>query len=89
MIASAGIVADKCEIFRALFDERVDEFVRLARVAEATDHHGGAIRDIGQRCGRRVYNLVDHGREFAFVGFVVARLYETHLAHITALLVVA
>ena len=58
-LAIAGIVADDREILRAVFDQRVDQFGRLAREAEAADHDDGAVGDALEGVCERM-PLVDH-----------------------------
>ncbi len=41
-------------------DQRVDQDGRQAGVAEATDHHGRAIRHVGERGFNGGEELVDH-----------------------------
>ena len=48
--AIAGVVADNGEVARALGDQRVDQFVRLACAAEATNQDDGAILDALYGC---------------------------------------
>jgi hypothetical protein len=45
--AVAGVVVDDGELARALGDQRVDQRGRHAGVAEAADHHGGAVVHVG------------------------------------------
>ncbi|KAG1247466.1 hypothetical protein G6F65_020152 [Rhizopus arrhizus] len=58
--AVAGVVVDDDQVFRALFEQGVDQFHGLAGSAEAADHDGGAVGYVRQG-GRRACNkLRDH-----------------------------
>ena len=59
-IRVAGVVVDDREVARAAADQRVDELRRLPRGAEAADHDGHAVGDVGERRVRRGDPLVDH-----------------------------
>ncbi len=59
-IAIARIVVDDDEVARALGDQAVDQLGRLAGAAEAANHDGGAIVDIGQRIKDAGTQFVDH-----------------------------
>ena len=48
---------------RALRDQRIDQRRRHAGVAEAADHHRGAVGDISQRRLGASEGFVDHGQE--------------------------
>ena len=50
-VAVAGVVVDDGEVARALRDQRVDELGRHAGRAEAADHDGGAVVDVGDGGG--------------------------------------
>src|SRR3546814_491920 len=53
--AVAGVVVDDGEVFRALFEQGVDQFHRLAGRAETADQDGGAVGYVRQG-GCRVCN---------------------------------
>ena len=59
-LAVAGVVVDDREVARAVRDQRIDQLVRLARAAEAADHHGRAVGDALQRGRGGGKQLVDH-----------------------------
>jgi hypothetical protein len=62
-VAVAGVVVDDGEIARALRDQRIDQRRRHPRVAEAADHHRGAVRYVGEGRFSAGEELVDHGAE--------------------------
>ena len=68
-LAVAGVVVDDRQVLRALLDQRVDELVGHAGGAEAADHHGRAVGDVGDGVGERRDLLLDHrfasARDFA------------------------
>ena len=56
-----GVVVDDGQVARAARDQRVDQLRRHARGAEAADHDGGAVVDVGDGRFERANDLVDHG----------------------------
>jgi hypothetical protein len=62
-VAVTGIVIHDGELTRPLRDERVDEGRRHARVAEAMNHYGGAVWDVGQGGLGGADDFIDHGFE--------------------------
>ena len=67
-VGVARVVVDDRELARALLDQRVDQLGRHAGGAEAADHHGGAVVDVGDGFADRVDDLVDHGGKDSRVG---------------------
>src|SRR5690606_9515165 len=59
-LAVAGVVVDDDEIFGAVGDKPVDKFGRLACTAEAANHDGGAVVDLGKRLLDRRRDFIDH-----------------------------
>jgi len=62
-VSVAGIVVDDGEVARALDYEGVDELGGHAGCAEAADHDGGTVVDIGHGSGCGGNDFVDHGRQ--------------------------
>ena len=60
-VAVAGVVVDDREARGTLREQGVGQLVRQAGGAEAADHHGGAVRHIGECRGGAGNDLVDHG----------------------------
>src|SRR5689334_6489401 len=58
--ADAGIVGDNGEIFGAMFDQSIDQRVRLTDAPEAAEQHRRAIANAGHGFGHGLHDLVDH-----------------------------
>jgi hypothetical protein len=61
-IGVARVVVDDDQLARALRDQRIDELHRHAGVAEAAEHYGGAVGDVGESGFGGGDDFVDHGR---------------------------
>jgi len=59
-VGVSRVVINDGEVARALADQGVDQGGRHPCIAEAADHDGGAIRDVGQGSLGAGDELVDH-----------------------------
>src|SRR6478735_3340256 len=68
LVALARVVVHHGQVRGAAVQQRVDQFERLAGVAEPADHHGGAVLDAGDGVLDRIYE-VQHYWSFPAVTF--------------------
>src|SRR5262249_53734990 len=61
----AGIVGYDGEVFRALFDQTVDQRTRLTDAAEAAEQDDRAVADVRHGLRHRLHDLVDHWSELS------------------------
>jgi hypothetical protein len=74
-LSASGVVADDREAPCALVDERMDELDRTSGLAEAADHHRGAIMDVGHGLADACDALVDHRQAGAGAPWVMRALF--------------
>jgi hypothetical protein len=61
LVAIASVVVDHREVFGALNQQALNEFIGNACGAKTTNQNGSAIGRIGQGLSHAVNELIDHG----------------------------
>ena len=75
LVALAGVVVHHGQVGGAAVQLRVDQFERLAGVAEAADHHGGTVLDAGDGLAYGV-NEIQHRLRLSSVGSGNGHVFE-------------
>ena len=80
-VGVAGVVVDDGEVARALRDQRVDQRRRHAGVAEAVNHDGGAVGDVGEGGFGAGDEFVDHRGGNYGIAAIVPKVFRTHFQY--------